>query len=105
MPKQRNNIVMAGFRGALNKQIVFRQRNGVTFISTYPDMSGRVLSEKQIKVNKTMMAANKYAKDTIDDETFRNAAQLRLDVPSNKLYTSLVREFFKLQKEKEQEKQ
>lgn len=94
---------MAGLRGALGKQVVFRQRNGQTFVSAYPDMSGRILSEKQKKVNKTMTAANKYAKDTISDEALRNDAQLRLDVPSTKLYTALIKEFFKLEKEKEQD--
>ena len=94
MPLQTNNLIMAGLRGAIGKQVVFRQRNGKTFVSAYPDMSERVLSPKQLKVNAVMKEASKYAKAIIADEAKRQAAQLRFDVSSTKLYTSLVREYF-----------
>lgn len=94
---------MAGVTGTIRKQVVFRQRGGKTFVSAYPDMSNRVLTDKQLKINKRMKAANKYARDTIADEALRNEAQIRLDVPSTKLYTSLVREFFKNAKAEEEE--
>lgn len=92
---------MAGLKGAIGKQVVFRQRNGKTFVSAYPDMSGRVLSKKQLKVNKRMKEANAYAQAIIKNESQRQQAQVRLDVPSTKLYTSLVREYFKIEKEKD----
>ena len=96
---------MAGVIGAFGKQVVFRQRGGKTFVSAYPDMSERVLTDKQLKINKRMKAANDYAQDTIADEALRKEAQIRLDVPSTKLYTSLVREFFKNAKAQEGEEQ
>ena len=92
---------MAGMKGTLAKQVVFRQRNGKTIVSAYPDMSERVLSPRQLKVNETMTRANRYAKAIIDNEQKRQEAQLRLDLPSNRLYTALVREFFKENYKKE----
>ena len=93
MPLQTNNIVMAGLRGAFGKQVVFRQRDGKTFVSAYPDMSERVLSPKQIAANKRMKEANGYAKAIIKDPAQRDAALLRLKVLENKLYRALIKEF------------
>lgn len=95
------NPLMMGMKGALNKEVVFRQRNGRTIISAYPDMSNRKLTRKQLKVNKLMVEANRYAKGTIAEEKDRIAAQVRLDVPRNRLYTSLIKEFFKLHYKKD----
>ena len=95
MPLQTNNIVMAGLKGTFGKQVVFRQRGGKTFVSAYPDMSKRVLSPKQLKVNETMRKANEYAQDIMEEEQVRNEAQIRLDVTSNKLYRALIKEYYK----------
>lgn len=94
MPVQTNNAVMAGARGTLGKQVVFRQHNGKTILSAYPDMSNRVLSPKQIQVNEAMTDANNYALTVIRNEELRHAAQIKLDLPSKKLYTALVKEYF-----------
>ncbi|MDP4131071.1 MAG: hypothetical protein Q8939_12990 [Bacteroidota bacterium] len=42
-----------------------------------------------------MAEANYEAKAILADETLRSAAQVRLNVTRNKLYTSLIREYFK----------
>ena len=85
--------------GHLGKQIVFKQYGNITVVSNYPDMSKRKLSPKQIKVNEIMEDANYHAKGVIADEELRNAAQVRLNVTRNKLYTSLIKEYFKTVKE------
>ena len=103
MPIQTANIIIAGMKGTLAKQVVFRQRNGKTIISSYPDMSERVLSAKQLKVNKVMTQANSYAKWIMKDQQRRQEAQLRLDLPSNRLYTALIREYFKDNYKKEEQ--
>lgn len=94
MPIQTDNAIMAGVRGALGKQVVFRQRNGKVIVSAYPNMKDRVLTQKQLKVNETMKEANKYVKVILADERSRNEAQVRLDVPSNRLYTALIKEYY-----------
>lgn len=91
---------MNGVTGCINKQIVFRRLGNKTVISAYPDMSGRKLSPKQRHINELMKKANKEVKAIIENEQQRDAAQLRLNVPPNRLYSSLIREYFKaLQKE------
>ena len=69
-------------------------------LSRFPDMSNRKLSPKQIRFNKIMTKANYAAKYVISDEKLRNEAQVRLNVPRNKLYTALIREYFQKEKEK-----
>ncbi len=83
-----------GWSGTLNKEVVFRQRNGKTVVSVYPDMSNVVRTEKQRKVNTIMQEANYYAQVITGDEKERMEAQFRLDVPSNKLFTALIKEYF-----------
>ncbi len=104
MARQHNNLLLAGVSGTVRKQIVFRQRNGRTIISSYPDFSDRVLSPKQLEVNRVMAAANEYARDILYDEKKRQDAQIRLDLPRKRLYTTLVREYFKENYKKEEGK-
>lgn len=49
-----------------------------------------------------MKAANTVARNIMKDEKLRNEAQLRLNVTSSKLYTSLIREFFKNNKKNDE---
>lgn len=84
-----------GLRGALGKQVVFRQRNGKTFASAYPDMSRRKLSPKQLKVAETMKLAAKHALGVINDPGKLKEAQFRLNLPKNRVYNALVKEYFK----------
>jgi hypothetical protein len=58
-------------------------------------MSNRKLSNKQKRMNELMRKANASAKAIIANEQQRNAAQLRLNVPTNKLYTSLISEYYR----------
>jgi hypothetical protein len=58
-------------------------------------MGNRKLSTKQKEVNKTMANANYWARGIILNEELRAAAQVRLNVTRNKLYTALIREYFK----------
>jgi hypothetical protein len=95
MAIQINNLVTAGLKGALGKQVVFRQRNGKTILSAYPDMSGRKLSAKQLEVNKTMVKANAFAKSIIYDEQKCKDEMYKRNLPKTRLYTTLVKEYFK----------
>lgn len=89
------NFLLNQLSGHLGKQIVFKQYGDKTVVSKYPDRSKVVLSPRQIQVNETMAEANYEAKAILADETLRNAAQVRLNVTRNKLYTALIREYFK----------
>jgi hypothetical protein len=89
------NLLMNGVTGSINKQIVLRRYEDRTVVSAYPDMSGRKLSPKQKRINELMTKANEQVQDIIADEKQRNEAILRLNVKRNKLYTSLISEYFK----------
>jgi hypothetical protein len=89
-----NNLILEGATGAISKQIVLRRVGNKTIISAYPDMSDRKLSAKQKQMNQLMKKANHAAKEIIADEEKRNAAQVRLNVSRNRLYTALIKEYF-----------
>ncbi|MEO8406182.1 MAG: hypothetical protein ABI480_16355 [Chitinophagaceae bacterium] len=97
------SILLKNLSGHLGKQLVFKQYGDKTVVTKYPDMSRRKLSAKQLQVNNTMAEANEHAKETMADNELRNAAQVRLNVTSNKLYTSLIREYFAAVRENGQE--
>lgn len=86
------NLLMQGITGALGKQIVFRTYRGKQVVSAYPDMSDRVLSPKQLRRNEIMKKANAELRQIKADKQQLNAAQLRLNVTSNKLHHALLKE-------------
>ena len=90
-----NNLLLKELSGRIGKELVFRQYGDKTVVSKYPDMSRRVLSPAQLRVNETMAEANYEARKILADEGMRNAAQIRLNVKRNKLYTALIKEYFK----------
>jgi len=96
------NILLKKLSGHLGKQIVFKQYGDKTVVSKYPDMSKRTLSPKQLRVNAIMEEANYEAKRIIADEGLRNEAQVKLNVTRNKLYTALIKEYFKTMMSAEQ---
>lgn len=89
-----DNILLKKMSGHIGKQFVIKQYGDKTIISSYPDMSNRKLSPKQVEMTKKMTDANAYARQILSDETKRNAAQLRLNVTRNRLYTALIRDYF-----------
>jgi hypothetical protein len=88
------NLIFQNAAGHMGKQLVFKQYGNKTVVSKYPDMSKRKLSPKQKRINEIMQEANYTAKSIIADDTLRTAALVRLNVTRNKLYTSLVKEYF-----------
>jgi len=89
------SLILNKLSGHIGKQIVFKQYAGKTIVSKYPDMSKRKLSPKQLRVNEIMQEANDEAQRILANEELRMAAQVRLNVTRNKLYSSLIREYFK----------
>ena len=89
------NILLKKLSGHIGRQLVVKQYGDKTIITKYPDMSRRKLSPKQVRVNEIMWEANAEAKKIMADDNLRNDAQVRLNVTRNKLYTSLIKEYFK----------
>jgi hypothetical protein len=91
-----NNPLLHKLSGQIGKQIVFKQYGDKTVVSKYPDMSRRTLSPKQIRINEIMADAHYQAKGVLATEELRVAAQVRLNVTRNRLYTALIKEYFKM---------
>jgi len=87
-----NNPILHGVRGTIKKQIVFRFVDGKQIISGFPDMSGVKRTSRQKKQNKRMTQVNKIISGIKADPQQRATAQLRLNVPSNKLHHALLKE-------------
>lgn len=96
-----NSLFLKGMRGTINKELVFKQYGNQTVAAKYPDMSKVVRSEKQLKNNELMREANAIARAVMKDEGLKRDAQIRLNVSTNKLYTSLIQEYFKKSKSEE----
>ncbi|MBO9198911.1 MULTISPECIES: hypothetical protein [Niastella] len=94
-----NSVLLRLLSGQMNKEICFKQYGDKTVVSKYPDMSGRVLSAKQKEMQERMFEANAVAKSILADEELAKDAQVRLNVTRNKLYTALIKEYFKSLKE------
>jgi hypothetical protein len=62
-----NNDLLDGARGAIGKQLVFRERGGQTFVSKYPDMRNVEPSEKQLKEKGRFGDAVRFAQSIIYD--------------------------------------
>src|SRR5258706_14479898 len=83
--------------GTVGKQIVYKKYYDKTVVSKMPDMSKRVLSEKQIESNERMKLANVYAKYIYRTEEGKLKARIRLKLPAHKsLFHALVKEHLDL---------
>lgn len=89
-----SNSVFLQLSGQLNKEIVFKKYGDKIVVSKYPNMSKRTLSPKQLKNQEIMYEAHYTAKGIMANEELSIAAQVRLNVTRNKLYTALIREYF-----------
>ena len=94
-----NSVLLKLLSGQMNKEIVFKQYGDKTVISKYPDMSKRTFTDKQLQVQEKMYEAHFTAKGIMANEELASAAQVRLNVTRNKLYTALIKEYFKSHKE------
>ena len=89
------NVLLKLLSGQMNNEIVFKQYGNKTVISKYPDMSNVVFTGKQLQVQEKMADAHYRAKGIMANEELASAAQVRLNVTRNKLYTALIKEYFK----------
>jgi hypothetical protein len=89
------NILLKKISGHIGREIVVKQYGDKTVVSKCPDMSKRKLSPKQIQINEMLEEANYAARNVLATEELRNEAQVRLNVKRNRLYTALIKEYFR----------
>src|SRR5580704_5363632 len=88
-----NNLFLQNASGSVGKQLVCKKYYDKTVVSKMPDMSKRVLSEKQKESNERMRLATIYAKHLYATEEGKIKARIRLKVPAHKsLFHALVKE-------------
>jgi hypothetical protein len=88
-----DNPLFKRVSGTVGDLIVYKKYYDKTVISKKPDMSRRVLSEKQKESNERMRLANLYAKYQYSTEEGKDKARSRLKLPAHKsLYHALVKE-------------
>jgi hypothetical protein len=94
MARIKNNPLVKGASGKVAGDIVYKTYYDKTVISKVPDMSNRILSEKQILWNERMADANAYAKSFYTSEEDKLKARIRLKLPPHKsLYHALIKEW------------
>ncbi|HSZ31987.1 MAG TPA: hypothetical protein VK772_01685 [Puia sp.] len=90
----KGNSFVQNASGTIGKELVFKRYYDKTVVSKIPDMSNRVLSEKQIESNERLRMANLYAKFIYKTEEAKLAARIRLKLPQHKsLFHALVKEY------------
>jgi len=88
MAKVKQNAILQGISGILDKELVFRQmKDGRTIISTKPDFSNRTFSKEQLAHQRRFQEAAAYARDAaktnpiyaqLAKETSKNAYNIAL---------------------------
>jgi hypothetical protein len=72
------NPLLKGVSGAVNKQFVLKDYNGVAIMTAYPDMSNVRPSELQKMYREKFTLANAYAKKILMDPIWRNAYRAKI---------------------------
>lgn len=89
-----NNPLLNNVSGKIGGLIILKKYYDKTVISKIPDMSRRVLSEKQKEANERMKNANQYARYFYSTEENKLRSRMRLKLPAHKsLYHGLVKEY------------
>jgi predicted nucleotidyltransferase len=88
----KDNPLLMGVSGKL-KNIVVKQYQDKTVITSVPDMSRRKLSAKQKEANQRMQFAILSAKKITSDPRLKQRAIEMLNVPANKVFRAIVKQF------------
>jgi hypothetical protein len=90
-----NNTAMEFTSGAIGKLLVWKVRNGKTFVTKYPNMSKVVPSEKQLSEKNKFGDAIRYAQSIIRDPAKKRAYKAK---KGSSVYHSAIKDY--LQKHK-----
>jgi hypothetical protein len=86
------NDLLIGHSGAVGKEIVLRVRNGKTFSSKYPDMSGVKPSAKQKKEKNRFGDAVRFAQGVIKDPVKKAAYKVK---KGKSVYHTAIKDYLK----------
>lgn len=89
-----NNSILAALKGALGKEIVFKQYRDKTVVAKYPDMSHLKPTEPQKKQRAKMKEANVYASMVCKDAKLRKKYEKKL-IAGESVYQRARRDFLR----------
>ena len=72
MAKSKNNIVIAGLSGGVGKQLVFKQVNGRTIVTKFPNYKVSKTPKQEAHLQK-FAKATVYAKNALENPTLKKA--------------------------------
>ena len=90
-----NNVALSQMQGSLGGQVVYRVRNGKTFASKHPDMSGIKPSAKQLKEKSRFSKAVAYAQSIIKNPSKKAAFKVK---KGQSVYHAAIQEYLKKHK-------
>jgi hypothetical protein len=92
-----DNTLLLRARGTVAGDVVFKRYYDTTVISKKPDMSKRVLSEKQKEWQDRMALATAHAKEVCSNEERKIKEMIRLKVPPHKsVFRALIKEHLEM---------
>lgn len=95
MAKSKNNIVIAGLSGKVGKQLVFKQVNGRTIVTKFPNYKVSK-TPKQEAHHKKFAKATVYAKNALENPTLKKAyAQEAAKRPGVSAYIMAIADYLK----------
>lgn len=94
MARVKNNVVMKGISGQINKQLVARTYGDKTFLSKYPDMSKVIFSDDQKTEQSLFARAVLYAHSIIRDPVKKAAFKATIK-PGRKVFNAAISEYIK----------
>ncbi len=100
MGRVKNNIVMKGTAGQINKQVVFKTYGDKTFISSYPDRSKVQYTDNQKAEQSLFAEAILFAKSIIHDPIKKAEFKAHLE-PGQRVYNAAISFYLKKQKSKQ----
>lgn len=94
MARVKNNKLVEGISGQINKQLVFKVYGDKTIISRYPDMSKVKFSDDQKAEQNLFAEAVLYANSIIKDPE-KKAAFKAIIEPGRKVYNAAISAYLK----------
>ena len=95
MAKSKNNIVIAGLSGKVGKQLVFKQVNGRTIVTKFPNYKVSK-TPKQEAHHKKFAKATVYAKNALENPTLKKAyAEEAAKRPGVSAYIMAIADYLK----------
>lgn len=94
MARVKNNVVMKGVSGQINKQLVFRTYGDKTFISRYPNMTKVKFNDDQKAEQSLFAEAVLFAHSIINDPEKKAAFKATIE-PGRKVFNAAISAYLK----------